>query len=65
MIASPMIRRLLPALLALALWGCGQQPPAPTERADPALWVVKDDDTTIYLFGTVHVLNPAIVSVQG
>lgn len=22
----------------------------------PALWVVRDDDTTIYLFGTVHVL---------
>ena len=24
--------------------------------ADPALWVVKDADTTIYLFGTVHLL---------
>jgi uncharacterized protein YbaP (TraB family) len=23
--------------------------------ADPAMWVVKDDDTTIYLFGTFHV----------
>src|SRR5690606_11010923 len=28
------------------------------EDADPALWVVKDEDTTIYLFGTVHVLKP-------
>ena len=28
--------------------------------ADPALWVVKDDDTTIYLFGTVHVLKPGL-----
>jgi uncharacterized protein YbaP (TraB family) len=28
------------------------------EDADPALWVVKDADTTIYLFGTVHVLKP-------
>jgi uncharacterized protein YbaP (TraB family) len=28
--------------------------------ADPALWVVKDKDTTIYLFGTVHVLKPGL-----
>lgn len=37
--------------------------PAPaveTVDADPALWVVKDDDTTIYLFGTVHVLKPGL-----
>jgi len=33
--------------------------PATTD-ADPALWVVKDDDTTIYLFGTVHVLKPGL-----
>jgi uncharacterized protein YbaP (TraB family) len=25
--------------------------------ADPAMWVVKDEDTTIYLFGTFHVGN--------
>ncbi len=25
--------------------------------ADPAMWVVKDQDTTIYLFGTFHVLD--------
>lgn len=31
-----------------------------TTDADPALWVVKDDDTTIYLFGTVHVLKPGL-----
>jgi uncharacterized protein len=28
-----------------------------TVNADPALWVVKDADTTIYLFGTVHALK--------
>lgn len=28
--------------------------------ADPALWVVKDADTTIYLFGTIHVLKPGL-----
>lgn len=42
-----------------------QSAPAPaaavaTVDADPALWVVKDDDTTIYLFGTVHVLKPGL-----
>ena len=33
-------------------------PHAATIPADPALWVVKDKDTTIYLFGTVHALKP-------
>lgn len=41
--------------------------PAPTaaarvvpraEGAGPALWVVRDADSTLYLFGTVHVLRP-------
>jgi uncharacterized protein len=34
-------------------------PGAPTavqRTANPALWVVKDEDTTIYLFGTIHLL---------
>lgn len=31
-----------------------------TTDADPALWVVKDKDTTIYLFGTIHVLKPGL-----
>lgn len=35
-------------------------PAAQTTEASPALWVVKDDDTTIYLFGTVHVLRPGL-----
>ncbi|MFM9828001.1 MAG: TraB/GumN family protein [Sphingomonas sp.] len=33
---------------------------AKTVDADPAIWVVKDADTTIYLFGTVHVLKPGL-----
>jgi uncharacterized protein YbaP (TraB family) len=33
---------------------------AATVDADPALWVVKDGDTTVYLFGTVHVLKPGL-----
>lgn len=28
--------------------------------AAPALWVVKDADSTIYLFGTVHLLKPGL-----
>lgn len=27
---------------------------------DPALWVVKDEDTTVYLFGTIHILKPGL-----
>jgi uncharacterized protein YbaP (TraB family) len=50
--------------LALAPAAFAQTAPlpaaAPAQDADPALWVVKDDDTTIYLFGTVHVLKPGL-----
>lgn len=30
---------------------------APLPDANPAMWVVRDDDTTIYLFGTFHMLD--------
>lgn len=30
------------------------------DDADPALWVLKDEDTTIYMFGTVHILKPGL-----
>ncbi len=49
-----MLKRTLPAFAALLLSGCS---PFGSD-ADPALWVVKDADTTVYLFGTVHVLKP-------
>src|SRR5688572_18713288 len=32
-------------------------PAAALPDADPAIWVVKDPDTTIYLFGTFHALD--------
>ena len=35
-------------------------PPAPRPtiaNAKPALWIVRDEDTVIYLFGTIHVLR--------
>ncbi|WP_337846459.1 TraB/GumN family protein [Sphingomonas sp.] len=49
-----MFKRLIAPLAALMLSSCSLF----GEDADPALWVVKDGDTTIYLFGTVHVLKP-------
>ena len=33
--------------------------------ADPALWVVRDADTTIYMFGTVHALQPGLTWFDG
>lgn len=37
------------------------EPPAVTVKdVDPALWVVKDEDTTVYLFGSVHLLKPGL-----
>jgi uncharacterized protein len=37
----------------------------PTRIATPALWVVKDADTTIYLFGTFHLLPDGLIWNQG
>ncbi|MBB5710103.1 TraB/GumN family protein [Sphingomonas xinjiangensis] len=53
-----MFRALLLGLALLAVGGCGSKHAA--HDADPALWVVKDADTTIYLFGTVHMLKPGL-----
>lgn len=36
-----------------------------TMRATPALWVVRDNDTTVYLFGTIHVLPPGVKWLDG
>jgi uncharacterized protein YbaP (TraB family) len=62
-----MKRTLGPVLTAVALClslpACAKQPaPAPraANDADPALWVVKDEDTTVYLFGTIHMLKPGL-----
>src|SRR5690606_29882119 len=30
----------------------------PAEGPGPALWVVRDADSTLYLFGTMHLLRP-------
>lgn len=40
--------------------------PAPAMKdVNPAMWVVRDQDTTIYLFGTVHVLRPGLNWLKG
>ncbi len=33
---------------------------AATIHAHPALWAVKDRDTTVYLFGTIHLMKPQV-----
>lgn len=44
-------------LAALGLPACGMAETAvPAKGAHPALWKLADDDTTIYLFGTIHLL---------
>ena len=52
-----MLKKLiLAAALATAAFPIHAQT-ASLPDADPAMWVVKDKDTTIYLFGTVHALD--------
>jgi uncharacterized protein YbaP (TraB family) len=45
------------ALVAVPLLALGAMGASPV-LAEPALWAIKDKDSTIYLFGTVHVLKP-------
>jgi uncharacterized protein YbaP (TraB family) len=73
------IRRSLPALLCpLLLWiapGSGSAKEAaarvaepvagPVVNAKPALWKVSDADTTIWLFGTIHILPAGIEWYSG
>jgi uncharacterized protein len=47
------LRRAVVGLVSVLALGA-----ATPSLADPALWVIKDKDSTIYLFGTVHVLRP-------
>lgn len=39
--------------------------PAKSVSARPALWVVKDKDTTIYLLGTIHLMKPQVAWFEG
>lgn len=56
-----MMYRFFVMLLApLALLSCSLFAKEPVQDADPALWVLRDKDTTIYLFGSVHALKPGV-----
>jgi hypothetical protein len=46
-------RRVVAGLVSVVALGAATQ-----ALADPALWKIQDHDSTIYLFGTVHVLRP-------
>lgn len=58
----PALLRLLSAAL-LVVGGAAQARDA--GPASPALWQVTDADTTIYLFGTVHVMKPGVEWFDG
>lgn len=49
-------RRLLGALGIATVTGSALVPQAAEARNAPALWSVSDADTTVYLFGTIHLL---------
>ena len=49
-------RRLLGALGIATATGAAIAPQAAEARNAPALWSVSDADTTVYLFGTIHLL---------
>ena len=52
---SQLFRRLFASFTALLALGSAAEARAP-QQAKPALWAVTDADTTIYLFGTIHLL---------
>jgi hypothetical protein len=60
MTLRPFRAALVTLSLALALPACAQSAAPARDTVHPALWVAKDADTTIYLFGTVHVLKPGL-----
>jgi len=49
---------LLPAYFAFALISAPAAAEGPTGPAGPALWKLTDHDSEIWLFGTVHILDP-------
>ena len=48
--------RRLATFGAIAATACATAPAAEPKAASPAMWKVADADTTIYLFGTIHLL---------
>lgn len=52
-----MVDFLIAAAIAAASVPAASPPATPIADADPAIWVVNDADTVIYLFGTFHALD--------
>jgi uncharacterized protein YbaP (TraB family) len=48
--------RRIAAFGAIMATACSAAPAAEAKTASPAMWKVADADTTIYLFGTIHLL---------
>lgn len=55
---KPLLKRAFAALGLSLLLGASAPPAQVAPQAHPALWAVSDRDTTIYLFGTIHLLPP-------
>lgn len=53
--ASALYRLRQVLLASVAVAAC-----ATAAAAEPPMWVIEDEDSTIYLFGTVHLLDPSI-----
>ncbi len=53
-----MIRQICAAFAALALAGCASESREPQFPPGPALFVARDADSTMYLFGTLHIRRP-------
>jgi uncharacterized protein YbaP (TraB family) len=53
----PRVIRAAIRTLSVALgFACGTS----VAQAEPAMWVVKDADSTVYLLGTIHVMKPGV-----
>ena len=50
------LQRLLAPIAALLTLGSASAASSAPYAARPALWAVSDADTTVYLFGTIHLL---------
>jgi len=59
--ATPVAAQNAPTEAPAAVTALDPVKAAPAVKdVDPALWVIKDEDTTIYLFGSIHVLKPGL-----
>lgn len=62
---TPLITTVALACSAPAVNGNAAYTESSIIHAKPALWVLSDSDTTIYMFGTVHMLTPEVQWFEG